>query len=215
MTEFTLSGTEFPPYVVITLADIEYFSLPADQRSGHYCEVVALFNGSNASFPGYTPGSTTGDLWDPHGPAVDLWGAWTGDLSVLDLADETRSLCVDLDPAVRDGGTPMTTFDGMRFGAGIGELTDYSASGWTSETIDVFGESMMTQFIAIQRADGDFHAYDWNSAFLWEMDATGEVTVEAGQLVPEPVRAGTATGYMAGASFWYDDLVNLDLGALD
>ena len=116
----------------------------------------------------------------------------------------------------------MMKFNGMRFGMGFGELTEYNASAWAEETIEEYGDYMFTQYIAVNHPVGDgveFVGYNWTTAFLWQWDDVGgeiltETTDEGDLLIGQDPQNGNQSGWINSYAYWYEDFPNLDLDKL-
>ncbi len=214
LSDFTFDAgkTVFPPYVEVHFANLDFFgATDADIQAANDCIVYASFVFSNAKVEAYSY---------EDGFSLASWGGWEGylefDSGNFESTDKEGN-CTNWDPSIFPGGDPVETFSGMHFGVAYGGLTDYLASAWTDTTIEDYGDSMFTQFIAVNHPAGDgydFKAYDWTTGFLWEMDLdTAAVTVDdKGYLVLED--NFDRGGYTSGSAYWYEDFPNLDYSLL-
>ena len=119
------------------------------------------------------------------GNNVDLWQSFEGTL-VFRL-DSASDRCAELDE-----GYSLDTFDGMRFGIGMGPLSTYmtgefESTDWWADDADA-QSSYHTQYIAVNHpAETDlgfnFVAYDWTSAIMVNVDPEKCVDVESGEVV--------------------------------
>jgi hypothetical protein len=207
--------TELLPSVLITFTDADYFSAEdAEGQIGHYCEVIALVTVTTQRGEDL---DTDESIWHSFemslAPVPD---SWTGDFDTAcgDLLDE--------DVWGFEGETLFDKFDGIRFGLGFGPMTDYLRDAWSEESLADLGTSMVTEFIAINDADGNWVAEDWTTGVLFEMDEDGvlETTVdEDGNevLIGVDVSGVTSTmpaGYIRSFAYWYQDFPLLDLDNL-
>lgn len=231
-------GSLIDPYVIVTVTDIDYFSLSGDEKEGHYCEMYYSFDSyASDELEGFGPGDPDGaNPWASNGDQADFWGAWDGALYLMGWSTDTEDVCLSFDPEewpetlvdpetgdeLVPAGTPMMKFNGMRFGMGFAALSEYTANGWDEETLDEYGDFMYSQYIAVNHPVGDgvdFTAYDWNAAFLWQWDDVGgevltETTDDGDVYIGQDVQSGNASGFTVGYARWYEDFPHLDLDAL-
>jgi hypothetical protein len=234
----------YPVYVLVTLANLEYFeSASGAADTDNYCQVAALFQ--------YVPTTQSGEAFDwdrgfgGTGDELPTSAFYEGVLTFLpDTADER---CSELDTELFPSGDPYDVLDGMRFGVGYGPLSPYLLDLYTTEFSDSgedFSEvskSYITQFIAVNHDDGDggvtFPAYDWNSGYAVETDYEapcveytftsttyvaeycGVATIDATDPNAAFYVGGDATvvpfhGLVLGGSRWLEDTPNLDLSNL-
>lgn len=231
-------GSLIDPYVIVTVTDLEFFSLSGDEQEGHYCEMYYTFDAyASDELEAFEAGDPdAANPWETKGDQADLWGAFEGGLYLYGWSTDTEDVCLSFDPAdwpdtledpdtgdvILPAGQPMMKFNGMRFGIGFGELTEYNANAWTEETLDEYGDFMFTQYIAVNHPVGDgveFVGYNWTTSFLWQWDEVGgeiitETSDEGELLVGQDTQSGGASGWINSYAYWYEDFPNLDLDAL-
>jgi hypothetical protein len=181
--------------VTVTLASVEYFSLGSgatdEERAFETCTVYADFAYSPANLLAQDFDWTSGT--GSTGDNVDLWQSFEGTLIFrLDSASER---CAELDE-----GYSLDTFDGMRFGIGMGPLSTYmsgefASTDWWADDLDAQG-SYHTQYIAVNHpAETDlgynFVAYDWTSAIMVNVDAESCVDAATGEVITSDVESET------------------------
>ena len=180
--------------VTVTLASVEYFSLGSsatdEERDFETCTVLADFAYSPANLlaQNFDWTSGTGGLDN-----VELWQSFEGTL-VFRL-DSASDRCAELDE-----GHSLDTFDGMRFGIGMGPLSTYMAgefesTDWWADDADAQA-SYHTQYIAVNHpAETDlgfnFVAYDWTSAIMVKVDPEKCVDVASGEVVDADPESAT------------------------
>lgn len=222
------------PYVLVTLASLEYFSMTSDEPGfeNEYCEFIASFYRAPADFKG------TEFDWDAGkggtGLELETWGSFEGYLQV-----ETSSYsdsCYNLNPDVFANGEPTAVIDHMHFGLGFGPLSDHLFEAYKdSEIFPDYELAYLTQYIAMNHPDGaggyTFDAYDWNGGFLIETDYGECLDVDDGSggtievcglyqvdadnyFVPGDTTITPRRGYVTGFSAWLEDTPNLDLSIL-
>ena len=200
-------GSVQDPYVVITLASIEYFNGGYD--ASETCEMYASFTVDE------TADVLESEIfnWDAgagsSGTAVAPWAnaSFQGYLEVFAYSTETN--CDNFDPAIYPLGGYAETFNLMHFGISFADLGSSShvneiIQEWYDEDGDgtVAGDeeiafledstSYMTQYVAMNHPnssadDGyDFIGYDWNYGAAFQFDAaTGELPTEPCEDDPE------------------------------
>ena len=222
------------PYVWVTLASLDYFSMSSDTPGfeDEYCEFLAYFYHEPAEFSGMEFD------WDAGkggtGEELETWGAFEGYLEI-DLTSFSYR-CEELDPDQFEDGDPIATLDGMHFGLGFGPLTDHLFETLKDgEDFDEYQDAYMTQYVAMNHPDGSggftFDAYDWNGALLVDTDYDSCVDVDDGSggtfevcgeyqvtddnyYVPGDTNIAPRRSYMVGFSAWLEDTPNLDLSIL-
>lgn len=222
------------PYVLVTLASLDYFSMTSDDPGfeDEYCEYVAIFRWQEADFKGQEFD------WDAGkggtGLELETWDAYEGYLEVL--PDTYSDRCYELDPAVFEGGDPLVVMDGMHFGLGFGPLSDHLYDIYKEgDTFADYELAYMTQYIAINHPDGSggytFDAYDWNGGLYIETDFGACVDVDDGAggtfevcgqpqvdadsyYVPGDTTIEPRYNFVRGFSAWLEDTPNLDLSIL-
>ena len=181
-------STIYNPVLTLTVTDIEYFSMSADDpdREYHYCEFYA-------EFPHVEPDPA------PVGHAFDYdKGHGTGDGTFkLQYFAEGRADIYSYQVATDSAGNPLEddegnyypsracesllaqgypdVLDGMHVGIGFGELSPYMRESYWSDFAGdyaIYEESVLGTYVAFNHpadnADGyDFVAYDWASAIFW------------------------------------------------
>jgi hypothetical protein len=157
-------GDAYPPYVVLTFAEEEYFE---DYDDSYTCEYVGLLA-----------------VEEPLDLGVE--DAWLG-YKVALAGGQTD--CTDFDPA-RFGldGTPVEAVESLTFGIGFGPLTadlettfeevfDSQGADWATEGKPYF----FTGYLAFSGDGGTtFEAYDFNYAYAFETDDDMVVIEEDG-----------------------------------
>lgn len=204
LVSWAYNGLSYEPYVRIVLVEPEYFSGNPDSDSyyTHFCEVLANLEGGAAPLEARQ---------QEDGAPAALRASFVGTLSVYGYGD---GQCDNFDPEVWIGGEPRWTLDGIPFGVGFGEHTDFLDGAWSDQVIEQYGQYMLGAWFAYNRpAEGggtEFVAHDWTTALLWQRDAiTGELLVDddarpVGQSVDDPVLSGWVSSY----AFFFDDIDN-------
>lgn len=145
---------------------------------------------------------------------VEPWFSYEG---FLDIEDHD---CHGLfDPAVwgTDGADLIEQFDGMHLGVGFAPLHPSLEETWSQELLSAYGDSMVSNYVAMNWLDGTFEAEEFSTGFCWEWDWwTEELAFDTdGNLVPQPVDAfGLPESYVFSVAYWYADLAALDLETL-
>lgn len=186
-------GTIQDPYVLITLATMDYFSSGSD-ATVETCELFATFSVDE------TAGLLDAELFNWNtgvggsGDVVAPWenASFQGYLEIIGQSTETN--CDNFDPSVFPLGGMYETFNLMHFGvafAGLStspETEEWISGAWDEDgngTLDESEEaewleargSFMAQYIAMNHPnssaeDGyDFIGYDWNYGRAFQFDA--------------------------------------------
>ncbi len=214
LENYLYNGKEYGGYVLMILADIDYFSATDEAgQEGHVCEIYTSYYHDSASLT-----AETYDYGDGGGESVSLWDAWEGGL-YFDESYMLSDACWDLDPEIYTDGMPVEMFNGIHFGFGFGPISQ--------SLIDLFGDSyadyedsLFGIYQAVNHPDGsggyDFIAYDWSYSNLYEWDNdTHEISVDdKGYLVPANIGDPNPQGYVSSGTYWYEDFPNLDLTML-
>ncbi|MFT7622510.1 MAG: hypothetical protein ACI9WU_001683 [Myxococcota bacterium] len=92
-----------------------------------------------------------------------------------------------LDPEVHgtDGADFMAAFDGMPLGLGFGLLTDALEESWPPSTLQTWGPSMLSSYVALGGSAGSLLAQDLSTTFAIALQADGESL--ATDAIGEPV----------------------------
>lgn len=202
LTWFTYQTAEesvFNPYVTLTLADIEYFSLSYDdpERADHECNFYATFPHIIESFPnGYGFDYTAGTGGNGETYNLFFFAEGMADIYSYDaLRDDFGELILDADgnaqasepcQAAIDAGY-LSQIQYMHLGIGLGEMSTYIYEEvWDSfegDLADIEG-TVSGAFIAMNHPDGaggsDFKAYDWGYASFFEGSLDEGVYVDDG-----------------------------------
>ena len=216
LTGWTYSdGSPAENYVLVTLAELEYFQTGEE---GTYCELYYTFYvDGEGDFSAYEPGDAdAANPWGTHGSQASLWASWEGTLSLWGASTDNGYLCEMLDPADWEDGAPYARFENMQFGLGFGPQSGYLHGSWDQDTIDLYGESAFTSYIAINHPSGSgvaFDGYNWTSSYLWQWDAVGgQILVDDDNyLQAQPHYDGGSSGWITSYARWYEDFPNLDL----
>jgi len=214
------------PYILVTFGAQEYFDTPNltdEQIDSWTCSVIAV-------------------PWNPP-PAVAQIPTHDGallhhsyDVALdLDIDPDSTDCDEELDPSVwgEDAADLLEAFDGMHFGYGWGQQTDYLKGAFEPATLadEEFMSAWLASYVAINDAAGDWLAYDWTFGFAFQWDiVTGYlVTVpdpdppatypDRQLLVRQPVTdipAGDPLPpmYIRSSAWWYQDFPLLDLSNL-
>ncbi len=224
-TEIDGEVTPWGPYMILTFADMDYFSAQSSEdQEGHYCIALATlddFAKRETDFPTKSMGED--DLAYPDN--ADLWVSYEGHLTIA------GSTCENVAEGDYGAGAEdlLAAFDGAHIGMGFGAPTPYLTNGYaTSTDADVqefytkYGPSMMAEYIAMNDADGNWIGWDWNLAYLFEWDAEGQAlkSDDEGNLIPVDVSTIPQTdplpeGYIRTSAFWYQDFPLLDFTNLE
>ncbi len=189
------------PYVIVTLADLEYFSLGSEDRDGHYCEMYYQFvfdpnpdlrtykstitrndNPTDGANPWGPDDITDGDTWDGT--------KWEGQLFLLGPTNDTVEVCESLNPTHWPGdgdqvpdGSPYMTLEGMYYGVAFGDHTGYLQSGWKDEegnwveSYEDYRPFLFTSYTAINHVlgNGDIErvGYDWTESLMFQWEEPG------------------------------------------
>ena len=218
LTTYFSGGKEYSNYVLITFADLDYFSASdTAAQEGHYCEVYSSFSWAPSSFDTETYDYTTGT--GGTGEATSVMASYEGFLSFSEknMAQDT---CFNLDPDVYTNGTLTELFNGMHFGIGFGQASDYTIEAF-GDNYTKYADSLLTVYTAVNHADGEggynFIGYDWNYTFLYSWDSdTHEIEVDSDNYLVPAGNVGDPypEGYMQSGSFWLEDFPNLDLSLM-
>jgi hypothetical protein len=218
---------EESPYVVITLATMDFFSMGSEStdadRNAEICEMYAYF----VSLP--ADPALTANIFDydsgvgSSGVAVAPWASYEGYLSIIGYSTETA--CESIDPAIMPDF--IAPFNGMHFGVAFAELSPQFVELYAELLADDPDFPLYTQHIAINHPDGaggyDFIAYDWTAGTMFQHDATTleqptepcEDDPTASCLIPVDFSStDPIVGYTRGYAYWYEDFPNLDLTIL-
>ena len=114
---------EEQPYVIVTLATMDYFGLGSDatdeDRAAESCEMYAYFTSLPAD-PAITTNLFNYDTGvGSSGTIVAPWASYEGYLSIIGYSTATG--CDNIDPAVMPDF--MAPFNGMHFGVAFAELS--------------------------------------------------------------------------------------------
>ncbi len=219
LTGWTWSdGTLQDPYVVVTLAELDFFSTGDE---GTYCELYYSFTHEEGQFKAYEDSDpNSANPWATHGSQANLWASWEGTLHYWASSSSNGYLCESLDPAEWEDGAPYSRLEGMQFGLGFGEQTDYLFDGWGDDTQDIYGDAAFTSYIAINHPTSDggvaFDGYNWTYSIMWQWDGIGgeRRADDDGYLIPQPHYDGGASGWINSYARWYEDFPHLDLDGL-
>ncbi|MEQ1566033.1 MAG: hypothetical protein ABMA64_10380 [Myxococcota bacterium] len=218
---YLVDGVEYLPIVVLTFADVDYFSAAdAAGQEGHFCTALAVF-GSDPAYGGVTPKFKPDQI-----PTIDgaiTYASYETALAVV--SDPAQHDCDELvDPEIwgEDAELLVNPFEGAHFGWGFAPMTQYLIDGWSPETVTDFGAGMVASYIAINDADGNWTGVDWSSTILWQMDpTTNEVLVDdAGNflgVVPAdtvPEGGDLPVSFIQSYAFWYQDFPLMDFSNL-
>ncbi len=223
LTTFTTGTTESPPLMVITFADVEFFSAQnTDDQIGHHCEAIGVFAPT---------AERTEPLPGPSGP-ITAWHsyevAFAIDQGTFDSTDET-GCGATLDPATWGrGGTNdlFAAFNGIRLGVAFGPLTaNLRTTLEDAGASDEYLSGSFTEYIAINDKDGVWVAEDWTTASLFEWDETTNTptTDSSGALTTKAFydkdtdtysAPPLPSGYLQSSAFWYQDFPLMDLSNL-
>jgi hypothetical protein len=224
------------PFVVLTLASIDYFSGSTDES----CEMLALIvpeDGLPDEFDFRYPSGDDHDVltmaeqgasvgWDegPESASPVAYATWSGRL-LLDPLDDNCTGIIDgpetwFDAPGAAGSEAYEPFQNMRIAFQIAQHTDYLLSGWTTTTDawDTYGNAMMAEYICVNRPEGNFECQDWTTARFWEVeDESLKPVVDGDYLVPstaepnnQPAGTELPLAYINGNARWYEDFVRLD-----
>ncbi len=199
-------------FVRVTFADTNFFSAQtSEEQEAHQCEVLALFDWGDETTDMECESYDTGASAAPYHTFV-------GTLS-LDENNMYGDNCWAFDPAEFENGTPLTRFDGMKFGVGFGEITEYLWSRYTSEEDQEYVKTYaMASYIGMLHPAGvdnyDFIGYDWTVSYTFEMDDIGIVSVDEENRFTEIESADFKHAFVNSSAYWYEDFPNLDLDHL-
>jgi hypothetical protein len=206
-----------PPFVIVTLPNIDYFGASLDQDADS-CEFIALFKPEPALFPAETYDYATGT---PAGTTKTLWASWEGflvfDETYIDKVKEPE--CFNLDTKLFPKGNPVDVFNGMHVGIGLGAMTDNMWDIFGTKTTSKYDAFLYTGFVAMNHPDGsggiDFTGYDWNYNYLFEVDDKGIAVVDGSNLVPVDISVPVnLRGIVRSFPYWYEDFPHLDFSIL-
>ena len=214
LLNYVYNGKEYGNYVMMTFADIDYFSATdSAAREGHFCDVVTSFYHESASLS-----AETYDYGSGGGESVALWDSWEGGL-YFDESMMIDDACWNLDPAVYTDGMPLEMFNGIHFGMGFGPVSD-SIVDWFGDYYADVETSLFGIYQAVNHPDGDggydFIAYDWSYSSLYEWDPkTTEVLLDdKGYLIQANIGDPNPQGLVQAGVKWYEDFPNLDLNMI-
>ena len=222
-----IDGTLTPwgPYMILTFADMEFFSAQtSEDQEGHYCIALATLDGFTKRETDF-PTKSLGEDALAYPENADLWISYGGQIAI---AGDT---CENVAEGEYGAGAAdmLAAFDGAYIGLGFGAPTPYLTNGYASSTdadvqayYETYGPAMMTQYIAMNDADGNWIGEDWSLASLYEWDAEKEeLKADAeGILIPIDVSAIPQTdllpeGYVRTSASWYQDFPLLDFTNLE
>ena len=234
----TDSATPFNavPFVVLTLASINYFSGATDES----CEMFAIIEPDDGFGDDFTfryesgddhpvltmadQGGAVGWTEGPDSASTVAYATWSGRL-VLDPIDDNCAGIVEAPSTWTDapgavGESPHEAFQGMRIAFQIAQHTDYLLSGWntTSGDAEPFLKAMMSEYICVNRPAGNFECQDWTTARFWDVeDETLTPALDGDYLVPSsaepnnlPPGSELPMAWLSGQPRWYEDFVRLD-----
>lgn len=217
LSDFYYVGATTPqvPFIKLTFADETYFTASSlDQQEGHYCEAYAPF------MPAVD--DSTSHQFNTHDGALMNWSYYLAMPTLeYELVATTYSCGLFVDPAVWGVNAVdlITPFNGARFGYGYGPFTEYlhdQFSDWQD-----FEANLFANYVAINDANGDFVAYDWNSAMLYQADPdTHEFIVDdLDQGIPIDISSvppgnPLPEGIIIANAFWYQDFPLMDFSNL-
>jgi len=212
------------PYILVTFASLDYF-----EDTSQTDEEIAARTCSVASVVPWNPPPAVAQIPTHDGALLHYSYEVALDLEIdPDLTDCDE----ELDPAVwgEDAADLLEAFDGMHFGYGWGQQTDYLRGAFDQSTLDdeEFMSAWLASYVAINDAAGDWLAYDWTFGFTFEWD------IETGYLVtvpdPDPpatypdrqllvrypvtdIPAGDPLPpmYIRSSAYWYQDFPLMDL----
>jgi len=238
-------GSASTDFLVITLASLEYFTQATteEERAYESCEMLAYYYNAPSEYESHEFDWDAG--YGSTGNVMSTWSSFEGFVGIIDSSMSER--CLELDPNVYVNGDPIDAFDGMRVGIAFGEKTNHIIEvfeNYASDDSD-FAESWaensnayMTQYVAINHPNAsessgfDFIGYDWNYAFMVDVDMEicesieyqdGSVEEICGEFKVNPedntyvfgnTNLDPRLGYVRGGSFWLEDFPNLDLNLL-
>lgn len=217
LTSFWLDAeSEIPPGFLVIFADADYFgAASAEDQEGHFCEAWGEITGIYGQSVLATDDS--GTIWHEFDMSWSI-NPLTWDNAQLDTA------CAFLldEEAWGDGGEDLlAAFQDIHLGLGFGPMTAYLEDAWSEESIDLLGDSMFAQYIAINDASGDWIAYDWTTGILFEMNEDGTLATELNEddeevLIGVDLSAASSlpAGYIRSFAYWYQDFPLLDLSNL-
>ena len=214
------------PLMIVTFASLEYFedtSQTDEEIAARTCSVVAV---------PWTPSPIAGQIPTHDGALLH----YSYDVALdLEIDPDSTDCDEELDPAVwgEDAEGLLEQFDGMHFGYGWGQQTEYLTEPWEQETLDdeEFMSSWLASYVAINDAAGEWVGYDWTYGFAFQWD------IETGYLVtvpdPDPpatypdrqllvrqevtdIPAGDPLPpmYIRSSAYWYQDFPLMDLSNL-
>lgn len=211
---YSTDGTELPPYVLVTLATVDYFGADSDEtRIAESCEIVAAFqHEEDDSF----------DLksYDDGSAPTEVYGQWSGTLQFTadQLILTNNSNCTNMDPSVYEGGDPVATFADMTFGFGLGPITEYLLAPYDDEeTKAILEGDGLAMYVAINHPNStggvDFEGFDWSLSRVFQWDDSRTILVDDDSyLIPSVTK--TQGGYVQTYAYWYEDFPNLDLSKM-
>lgn len=211
-------GGSYVPYLELTFSDARYF-ITGD--SAYTCSAIAFF-GNEVAYGGITQRAPSNPI--PVGDGAELYASYE---DYIDLQTATTS--TDCDDLVDESiwGTNATgllaPFDGAHVGIGFGPITDYLLEQWQYAELDAqTTDALMSMYVAINDANGNWIGHGWSSAIVWAVDpATGDIIVDADGFAAIPVDASGLSpgddlpvGVMLSYPSWSQDFFLLDLGNL-
>ncbi len=214
------------PYILVTFAALDYFEVQGASE-----EQIAGWTCSVASVAPWTPAALTSLSQIPTHDGALLH--WSYDVALdLEIDPDSTDCDEELDPAVwgEDAVDLLEAFDGMHFGYGWGQQTEYLTEPFDQTTTEdeEFMSAWLASYVAINDAAGEWLAYDWTFGFAFEWD------IETGYLVtvpdPDPpatypdrqllvrypvtdIPAGDPLPpmYIRSSAYWYQDFPLMDL----
>ncbi|MEC7987791.1 MAG: hypothetical protein VX278_21665 [Myxococcota bacterium] len=205
-TNNTLNGWEDSfgtqeAYVLIHIANAEFFSDGAGEDNENLCTLFALFDNQSTTLNtqeyDWNNPPTSSNQYPLNTAAVASWASFEGTLSILAASDDTLETCTLVDNSdilTNNNGNFSFGLDGMRFGISFGALNSFHESWLESayvmnadndsngiddlvEYFDENREGFVTQYVHINHPNSasasgyDFTGYDWNYATLSYMNA--------------------------------------------
>ncbi len=209
LVNFTVDATEYPSQILVTFAGLQYFD---DGDEDSTCTINGFWQPAPLTDPLEVNGS--------EGPTV-LFHSYEEPL----FLDPSTNTCTNMHSKWGLNGEDLIEkFDGMRFGMGFGEITDYLKEAWSEETIESHGDAMFSTYIAMNHPAGngvDFIGQDWTTGIMveWDEDTHEPMVDDSDIYVPLPITGlipgpdALPEGYILQNAYWYEDfpLIDLDL----
>lgn len=209
LSSYLLDGEEQQPRLVLVFISDEYRSASSDAALyANSCAAVAPF--------ALQPASPL--------PTDDGSALFVSYEATLQLEAHSCSGRVDPERWGAEAEGLWGPFVGARLGYGLGPMTPELQATWSPESLDALGSAMVSSWVALDDAEGNWIASDWTTGILFAVDQDGELQTEPGEegealLVPVPISElappdALPRAYVQSFPSWFQPLDELGLQGL-